>query len=113
MLGHDGRVTAIVFVHDGRMVVTASDDGTLIGTPSYMAPEQALFGKAPVGASPDVHSLGAILYFGLTGRSPFRGENDLETLDQVRTTATRQKHVARLKVAMHDPMVVRMHHRFR
>ena len=61
-----------------------TQSGSILGSPSYMAPEQALGRRGDIGPAVDIYALGAILYEMVTGRPPFLAASVMETLVQVR-----------------------------
>ena len=68
---------------DASAQETATHSGTVLGTPAYMAPEQARCDLEKIGPATDVYALGAILYELLTGRPPFVGPGVMATLYQI------------------------------
>src|SRR5262249_4452213 len=82
---HQPKITDFGLAKDLSGEGKQTTTGAILGTPSYMAPEQAEGGSKHVGPQADVYALGAILYETLTGRPPFQGATMLATLFQVRT----------------------------
>jgi eukaryotic-like serine/threonine-protein kinase len=84
LLGPDRTPKVTDFGLAKRLDATSQTaSGAIMGTPSYMAPEQARGQSKQVGPATDVWALGAILYEVLTGRPPFRAANVTDTLLQV------------------------------
>jgi serine/threonine-protein kinase len=91
VLHRDLKPSNILIANDGTALVTdfglakqtgaAADltrSGVLLGTPAYMSPEQAGGRRDTVGPASDVYSLGCVLYFALTGRSPFVADSPMQ-----------------------------------
>jgi serine/threonine protein kinase len=84
LLAEDGTAKVTDFGLAKRLELPGqTQSGQIIGTPEYMAPEQARGESKSVGPAADIYALGAILYEALTGQPPFRGKGMMETLHKV------------------------------
>jgi eukaryotic-like serine/threonine-protein kinase len=90
---HQIRVTDFGLAKFADSADSLTRTGAVIGTPSYMSPEQASGRSASVGSRSDVYSLGAVLYHLLTGRPPFIADSPMQLA---------------LQVLEHDPPPVRL-----
>jgi len=66
-----------------KVIESLTRTGAILGTPSYMSPEQAAGSRGTVGPASDIYSLGAILYQCLTGRPPFQAASALDVVMMV------------------------------
>ena len=80
------KITDFGLAHCEDASINLTRSGALLGTPAYMAPEQAWGGDDLASPGADIYSLGAILYELITGQPPFRGPCDLETLRAAKDT---------------------------
>ncbi|MCO6042713.1 serine/threonine-protein kinase [Aeoliella sp. ICT_H6.2] len=79
----DFGLAKLVEVDDADDLHELTKSGQVLGTPSYMSPEQACGKSAIIGPASDIYSLGAILYSSIAGRAPFVSESTVDTLMQV------------------------------
>ena len=88
LIDHDGtpKITDFGLIKRQDQETEMTEHGRVMGTASYMAPEQSR-GSADVGPAADLHSLGGILYCLLTGRPPFLASTAYDTILQVRNDA--------------------------
>jgi eukaryotic-like serine/threonine-protein kinase len=82
-LGDFGLGTISEEASEGTTLVQLTREGTRLGTPAWMAPEQIDRAIGPIGPATDVHALGLLLDRLLTGRSRWVGESDSETLRMI------------------------------
>lgn len=80
---NEPKVTDFGLARDTAIRNHLTNTGEILGTPSYMSPEQATGKAEAAGPLVDIYSLGAILYAALTGRPPFQAASAVETLRQV------------------------------
>ncbi|MFM9965123.1 MAG: serine/threonine-protein kinase [Planctomycetaceae bacterium] len=89
LIDHEGRPYVTDFglakqlqtgVSSDREITGLTATGAILGTPSYMAPEQAAGQRGEVGPGSDVYSLGAILFAMITGRPPFQAASAVDTI---------------------------------
>jgi eukaryotic-like serine/threonine-protein kinase len=83
-LAGNPHVTDFGLAKCAEFETSLTQSGLILGTPAYMAPEQAWHNRGELTESVDVYGLGAVLYKLLTGRPPFHAETVYEVLDQVR-----------------------------
>ena len=106
ILHRDIKPSNIIIGADGRPLVTdfglakiidagnsLTNTGSILGTPSYMSPEQAAGRGGSTGPASDIYSLGTVLYHTLTGRPPFIATSPIEMA---------------LKIIEHDPPLLRL-----
>jgi WD40 repeat protein len=79
----DFGLAKLVRDEDVASDVANTETGSVLGSPSYMAPEQASGSTRTIGRSSDIYAMGAVLYELLTGRPPFRSASPFETMRQV------------------------------
>jgi serine/threonine protein kinase len=89
LINHEGRAVVVDFGLTKILDAGGSEPfgpEQMMGTPAYMAPEQADHRWGPIGPRTDVYGLGALLYALLTGKPPFIGNDDLDTRKLVAST---------------------------